>query len=91
MGILLWLAMGLLAGILAKWMMPGSDPGGIVVTTLIGIGGACDRRWNDRHGSWIRNRDQFQRPQLAVRLPNLGAQAGAVIAQPLKRWTRRSG
>ncbi len=32
--------MGLLAGILAKWMMPGTDPGGIIVTTLIGIGGA---------------------------------------------------
>jgi uncharacterized membrane protein YeaQ/YmgE (transglycosylase-associated protein family) len=40
MGILLWIAMGLFAGILAKWIMPGPDPGGIVVTMLIGIGGA---------------------------------------------------
>ncbi len=40
MGILLWIAIGLLAGVLAKWIMPGTDPGGIVVTTLIGIGGA---------------------------------------------------
>ena len=40
MGILLWIAMGLLAGVLAKWIMPGTDPGGIIVTTLIGIGGA---------------------------------------------------
>lgn len=40
MGILLWIAMGLFAGILAKWIMPGADPGGIVATMLIGIGGA---------------------------------------------------
>ena len=40
MGILLWIAMGLFAGVLAKWIMPGSDPGGIIVTMLIGIGGA---------------------------------------------------
>ena len=40
MGILMWIAMGLLAGVLAKWIMPGTDPGGIIVTMLIGIGGA---------------------------------------------------
>jgi uncharacterized membrane protein YeaQ/YmgE (transglycosylase-associated protein family) len=31
---------GLIAGILAKWVMPGPDPGGIIVTILIGIVGA---------------------------------------------------
>lgn len=31
---------GLIAGALAKLVMPGKDPGGIIVTTLIGIGGA---------------------------------------------------
>ena len=40
MGILLWIMVGLFAGVLAKWIMPGSDPGGIVATMLIGIGGA---------------------------------------------------
>ena len=40
MGILLWIAIGLFAGLVAKWIMPGPDPGGIVVTMLIGIGGA---------------------------------------------------
>ena len=40
MGILLWIVMGLFAGILAKWIMPGSGPGGIVATMLIGVGGA---------------------------------------------------
>lgn len=40
MGILTWVLMGLVVGILAKWIMPGKDPGGFVVTILIGIAGA---------------------------------------------------
>ena len=40
MGILSWIVLGLIAGALAKWIMPGKDPGGIVVTILLGIGGA---------------------------------------------------
>lgn len=40
MGVLSWIILGLIAGALAKWIMPGGDPGGIVVTTLIGIAGA---------------------------------------------------
>ena len=31
---------GLVAGILAKWVMPGPDPGGVIVTALIGVAGA---------------------------------------------------
>ena len=40
MGILSWIVLGLLVGVLAKWIMPGGDPGGIFVTILIGIAGA---------------------------------------------------
>jgi uncharacterized membrane protein YeaQ/YmgE (transglycosylase-associated protein family) len=40
MGILSWIIFGLIAGILAKFFMPGKDPGGFVVTILIGIAGA---------------------------------------------------
>jgi uncharacterized membrane protein YeaQ/YmgE (transglycosylase-associated protein family) len=36
---------GLIAGILAKWVMPGPDPGGIIVTILIGIVGAFLGGW----------------------------------------------
>jgi uncharacterized membrane protein YeaQ/YmgE (transglycosylase-associated protein family) len=31
---------GLIAGILAKWVMPGPDPGGVIVTILVGVAGA---------------------------------------------------
>jgi len=39
-GIIGWIVLGLLAGAIAKLIMPGDDPGGIIVTTLIGIAGA---------------------------------------------------
>ena len=39
-GIFGWLLIGLVAGILGKIIMPGKDPGGIIVTILIGIAGA---------------------------------------------------
>jgi uncharacterized membrane protein YeaQ/YmgE (transglycosylase-associated protein family) len=39
-GILGWLLIGLVAGALGKLIMPGRDPGGIIVTILIGIAGA---------------------------------------------------
>jgi uncharacterized membrane protein YeaQ/YmgE (transglycosylase-associated protein family) len=40
MGILSWIAMGLIVGLLAKFIMPGKDPGGLIITILIGIAGA---------------------------------------------------
>ena len=40
MGIIAWIVFGLIAGVIAKFLMPGDDPGGFVITTLLGIGGA---------------------------------------------------
>jgi uncharacterized membrane protein YeaQ/YmgE (transglycosylase-associated protein family) len=40
MGILAWILVGLIAGILAKIAMPGPDPGGVILTIVIGIVGA---------------------------------------------------
>jgi len=40
MAIIAFIILGLLAGIIAKAVLPGDDPGGIIVTTLIGIAGA---------------------------------------------------
>ena len=40
MGLITWIALGLVAGLLARWLMPGPDPGGMVITILLGIGGA---------------------------------------------------
>jgi uncharacterized membrane protein YeaQ/YmgE (transglycosylase-associated protein family) len=40
-----WLVIGLIAGALAKLIMPGKDPGGIIVTLLLGIVGAILGGW----------------------------------------------
>jgi uncharacterized membrane protein YeaQ/YmgE (transglycosylase-associated protein family) len=45
MGIFSWILLGLIAGILAKFIMPGKDESGFVVTTLLGIAGAFIGGW----------------------------------------------
>ena len=40
MGVLSWIIMGLIVGLLAKFIMPGKDPGGMIITILLGIAGA---------------------------------------------------
>ncbi|MDX6613879.1 MAG: hypothetical protein QOD75_3065 [Blastocatellia bacterium] len=39
-GILAWIIFGLIAGLIAKALMPGKDPGGCIITTVLGIVGA---------------------------------------------------
>lgn len=39
MGIISWIVMGLVVGLLAKFIMPGKDPKGFIITILFGIGG----------------------------------------------------
>jgi len=39
-GILAWIVFGLIVGAVAKFVMPGRDPGGLVVTILLGVAGA---------------------------------------------------
>lgn len=45
MGLLMTLLIGLIVGALAKFIMPGNDPGGIIVTILLGIAGAFVARF----------------------------------------------
>ena len=44
-GIIGWIIIGLIVGALAKFIMPGRDPGGIIVTILIGIVGSMIAGW----------------------------------------------
>lgn len=39
-GLISWILFGLVAGIIAKFLMPGKDPGGCIITSLLGIAGA---------------------------------------------------
>jgi uncharacterized membrane protein YeaQ/YmgE (transglycosylase-associated protein family) len=40
MGIIAFIILGLIAGVIAKALLPGDDPGGLIITTLIGVAGA---------------------------------------------------
>ena len=40
MGLISWLVLGLIVGVIAKFLMPGKDPGGFVITIILGIAGA---------------------------------------------------
>ncbi|KOU45349.1 transglycosylase, partial [Streptomyces sp. WM4235] len=45
MGIVGWIILGLLAGGIAKLLLPGRDPGGLIIPPLIGIAGAFTGGW----------------------------------------------
>jgi len=40
MGIFVWIILGLVVGVIAKLLMPGKDPGGVIITIILGIVGA---------------------------------------------------
>jgi uncharacterized membrane protein YeaQ/YmgE (transglycosylase-associated protein family) len=57
-GIIGWIVIGLLAGGLAKLLMPGRDPGGCIVTILLGIAGALLAGFLGRAIGWYGPNDQ---------------------------------
>ena len=57
MGIIGWIVFGLLVGIVAKFLMPGRDPGGFVITIVIGIAGALLGGFIGRAAGWYREGD----------------------------------
>ncbi len=50
--ILGWIVFGLIVGVIAKLLMPGRDPGGFVITILLGIAGALLGGWIGRAAGW---------------------------------------
>lgn len=52
MGIVVWIVFGLLVGIVAKVLMPGRDPGGFILTALLGIAGALVGGFIGRTAGW---------------------------------------
>ncbi|KAA0681068.1 GlsB/YeaQ/YmgE family stress response membrane protein [Roseomonas genomospecies 6] len=54
MGILWTIIIGFLAGVVAKFLMPGRDPGGFIITTLLGIAGAFVATYLGEAVGWYR-------------------------------------
>ena len=48
MDVLLWIVFGLVVGMVAKFLMPGPNPGGLIMTTILGIVGAVLGAWIGR-------------------------------------------
>lgn len=57
MGIIVWIIFGLLVGIVAKLLMPGRDPGGFIITVLLGVAGALVGGFIGRSAGWYREGD----------------------------------
>jgi uncharacterized membrane protein YeaQ/YmgE (transglycosylase-associated protein family) len=70
MGIIWTLIIGLLAGIVAKLLMPGRDPGGFIITILLGIAGAFLATWLGQAIGWY---------QAGEGAGFIGAVVGAVV------------
>jgi uncharacterized membrane protein YeaQ/YmgE (transglycosylase-associated protein family) len=54
-GWIAWIIIGAIAGAIAKAIMPGRDPGGCIVTILLGIGGAVLAGWLGNMLGWYRH------------------------------------
>jgi len=76
MGILWTIIIGLVAGIVAKLLMPGRDPGGFIITTLLGIAGAFVATYLGAAIGWYR-------PGEGAGL--IGAIVGAVVVLAIYR------
>ena len=79
MGILSWIILGLIVGALARWIMPGRESGGILITILLGIGGAFV-------GGFVGSLLGFG----SVTGFNLGSLVLAVVGALLLLWGRRA-
>jgi uncharacterized membrane protein YeaQ/YmgE (transglycosylase-associated protein family) len=80
MGIIWTLIIGLLAGIVAKFLMPGRDPGGFIITMLLGMAGALVATWLGQSIGWYRAGEGAG---------FIGAVVGAIILLVIYRLVRR--
>ena len=85
MGILGWIFFGLIVGIVAKLLTPGRDPGGFIVTILLGIVGALLGGFVGRALGWYREGDP-----VGFVVAVLGAILVLLIYRMLSRSVRRA-
>ena len=85
MGIITWLVVGLIAGVLGKFLMPGKDPGGFFMTILLGIGGGMIGGWMGREFLGLGDVSGFNLKSIAL------ATGGAVLLLFLYRLIKKKG
>jgi uncharacterized membrane protein YeaQ/YmgE (transglycosylase-associated protein family) len=77
MGFIWTIIIGFLAGVIAKFLTPGREPGGFILTTLLGIVGALVATWLGQAIGWYRAGDGAGL---------IGAVVGAVIVLLVYNW-----
>lgn len=85
MGVIGWIVFGLIVGIVGKFVMPGRDPGGIIVTILLGIAGAVVGGFIGRALGWYGPNDP-----VGFVMAVLGAIVLLVAYRAMARGTRRA-
>lgn len=85
MGVIGWIIFGLIVGIVGKFVMPGRDPGGIIVTILLGIAGAVVGGFIGRVLGWYGPNDP-----VGFVMAVLGAIVLLVAYRAMARGTRRA-
>jgi len=92
-GILSWIIFGLIAGLIAKALMPGKDPGGCIITTILGIVGAVIGGFIGRallgYGSANDTMGDVSKPGFLMSM--LLAVVGAIIVLAVYRLISRRG
>lgn len=86
MGWIAYIILGLLAGVIAKAIMPGRDPGGLIITTLLGIVGSIIGGWVGRALFGYGSGDSVTEPGFLMSL--VLAVVGAVIVLAVYRLVR---
>ena len=80
-GILGWILFGLIVGVVAKLVMPGTDPGGFIVTILLGVAGAV-------LGGWLGQVMGMYRTRRLSRLRDVGhRRGGTALRVPTRHQT----
>jgi uncharacterized membrane protein YeaQ/YmgE (transglycosylase-associated protein family) len=80
MAILSTLIIGLLVGVIAQWVLPGKDPGGPIITLLVGIAGAFVADFLGHTAGWFASGDP---------LSMVGSVIGAIVLLTIYRLTMR--
>lgn len=81
-GLFAWIGMGLIAGILGKFLLPGRDGGGLIMTILIGILGAMVGGWLGTKAG-IGSVHDFSMQSIGL------ATCGSILLLMLRRMTQR--
>jgi uncharacterized membrane protein YeaQ/YmgE (transglycosylase-associated protein family) len=84
-----WILLGLIAGSLAKWILPGRDPAGCLFTILLGIGGALLGGLIGSYAGWGEV-TQGELDLRSIAIATAGAIVVLVVGRVLRAVTRRS-